>query len=244
MSVWWFDRLADLVPNHLISVDDPTIPRAVARPGDALPASSTWSRSRRSPAATSPAPGCSTTGDRRGLRHPAAGRPASTATGCPSRSSRPATKAAIGEHDENVTFDDGRRDGRRADGRELARADAGGLRARERHRRASAASSWPTPSSSSAGTRTGELVLGDEVLTPDSSRFWPADAWEPGRPQPCFDKQYVRDWLLSPASGWDRHVRRAAAAAARGRRRATRARYVEAYERLTGLRFARTGIGL
>src|SRR5204863_9915087 len=48
------------------------------------------------------------------------------------------------------------------------------------------------------------LVLADEVLTPDSSRFWPADAWEPGHAQPSFDKQYVRDWLTSPASGWDR----------------------------------------
>ena len=63
-----------------------------------------------------------------------------------------------------------------------------------------------------------DLVLGDEVLTPDSSRFWPADQWEPGHAQPSFDKQYVRDWLLSPASGWDRAVGQAAAAAARGRR--------------------------
>ena len=51
---------------------------------------------------------------------------------------------------------------------------------------------------------TGAVTLGDEVLTPDSSRFWPADAWEPGRAQPSFDKQFVRDWLTSPASGWDR----------------------------------------
>ena len=50
----------------------------------------------------------------------------------------------------------------------------------------------------------GTLRLGDEVLTPDSSRFWPAEAWRPGRSQPSFDKQYVRDWLLSPESGWNR----------------------------------------
>jgi phosphoribosylaminoimidazole-succinocarboxamide synthase len=50
----------------------------------------------------------------------------------------------------------------------------------------------------------GAIVLGDELLTPDSSRYWPADTWEPGRAQPSFDKQYVRDWLASPASGWDR----------------------------------------
>ncbi len=54
------------------------------------------------------------------------------------------------------------------------------------------------------GPHAGRIVLGDEVLTPDSSRFWPADAWEPGHAQPSFDKQFVRDWLTSPASGWDR----------------------------------------
>ena len=76
------------------------------------------------------------------------------------------------------------------------------------------------------------------MLTPDSSRFWPADQWEPGHPQPSFDKQFVRDWLTSPASGWDRRR-------GRGRRprcpsdvvEQTRAKYVEAYERLTGETF-------
>ena len=81
-------------------------------------------------------------------------------------------------------------------------------------------------------------MLGDEVLTPDSSRFWPADDWEPGRAQPSFDKQYVRDWLLSPASGWDRHGGEPPPPLPDDVVAATRARYVEAYERLTGLRFA------
>ena len=66
----------------------------------------------------------------------------------------------------------------------------------------------------------GRIVLADEVLTPDSSRFWPADQWEPGHAQPSFDKQFVRDWLTSPASRLGPSVRRAAAAAARRRRRA------------------------
>ena len=70
-----------------------------------------------------------------------------------------------------------------------------------------------------AGRADGALVLGDEVLTPDSSRFWPADGYEPGSAQPSFDKQYVRDWLTSPESGWDRHGGDAAAPAARRRRR-------------------------
>ena len=84
----------------------------------------------------------------------------------------------------------------------------------------------------------GRLLLADEVLTPDSSRFWPASEWRPGRPQPSFDKQFVRDWLDSPGSGWDRHrsgdpppelpgwvVER------------TRDLYIEAYERITGDRW-------
>ena len=75
-------------------------------------------------------------------------------------------------------------------------------------------------------------MLGDEVLTPDSSRFWPADTWEPGGPLPSYDKQYLRDWLRLE-SGWDRNspppdLPDEVVAA-------TRARYVEAYERLTGL---------
>ncbi|HEU0336514.1 MAG TPA: phosphoribosylaminoimidazolesuccinocarboxamide synthase [Gaiellaceae bacterium] len=83
--------------------------------------------------------------------------------------------------------------------------------------------------------RDGTLVLGDEALTPDSSRFWPADGYAPGGPQPSFDKQFVRDWCEH--AGWDKsppgpelpeHVVAG-----------TRARYVEAFERLTGIEFAR-----
>jgi phosphoribosylaminoimidazole-succinocarboxamide synthase len=83
------------------------------------------------------------------------------------------------------------------------------------------------------GIRDGQVILIDEVMTPDSSRFWPADLWQPGRGQASFDKQFVRDWLLS--SGWDRNspppqlpddvVQR------------TSARYIEAWQRLTGLPF-------
>jgi phosphoribosylaminoimidazole-succinocarboxamide synthase len=76
----------------------------------------------------------------------------------------------------------------------------------------------------------GELVLGDEVLTPDSSRYWPADGYEPGHGQPSFDKQYVRDWAAS--SGWDKKP--PAPAIPEDVVSGTRARYVEAYERITG----------
>ena len=79
------------------------------------------------------------------------------------------------------------------------------------------------------------LVLGDEVLTPDSSRYWPADGYEPGRGQPSFDKQYVRDW--ASASGWDKQP--PAPAIPEEVVAGTRARYVEAYERITGEPFVR-----
>lgn len=76
----------------------------------------------------------------------------------------------------------------------------------------------------------GALTLADEVLTPDSSRFWPVDSWEPGRPQYAFDKQFVRDWAAS--TGWDK--RPPAPPVPPDIVEATRARYVEVYERLTG----------
>jgi len=81
----------------------------------------------------------------------------------------------------------------------------------------------------------GEIVLADEVLTPDSSRFWPADRYEPGRAQPSFDKQYVRDWL--DATGWD-HAPPGPELPADVVSN-TRAKYVEAYERLAGQPFDR-----
>jgi len=81
---------------------------------------------------------------------------------------------------------------------------------------------------------TGELVLADEVLTPDSSRFWPADEYEPGRSQPSFDKQFLRDWL--EASGWDKQP--PAPDLPDDVVSGTRQRYTEAYQRLTGEPFS------
>ena len=77
-------------------------------------------------------------------------------------------------------------------------------------------------------------MLADEVLTPDSSRFWPADQWEPGHTQPSFDKEFVREWLLSAESGWTKSSGEAPPALPAEVVERTRAKYVEAYERLTG----------
>jgi phosphoribosylaminoimidazole-succinocarboxamide synthase len=78
------------------------------------------------------------------------------------------------------------------------------------------------------------VVLADEVLTPDSSRFWPADQWQPGRSQPSYDKQFVRDWLTSPAASWDRRSGAPPPPLPDEVVAATRDRYVRAYELLTG----------
>ena len=116
----------------------------------------------------------------------------------------PATKADLGEHDENVSYDAvvatvGAPTAARL--RELT------LAIYERARDIAAARGIilaDTKFEFGHDPVTGELVLGDEVLTPDSSRFWPADSWEPGHAQPSYDKQFVRDWLTSSRSGWDR----------------------------------------
>jgi len=147
----------------------------------------------------------------------------------------PATKAETG-HDENISFEQAAA----IVGNEIVqRARAAGLKiynfARDYARRRGIIIA---DTKFEFGLHDGELLLIDEVLTPDSSRFWPADRWQPGRAQPSFDKQYVRDWLLSPASGWDRAAADAPPPLPEDVVTATRSRYVEAYERLTGQSFA------
>jgi len=145
----------------------------------------------------------------------------------------PATKAAIGAHDENIDFDTAAG----LVGRDLAARvrDAALALYRLASSHAAARGIIIADTKFEFGTtKGGELVLIDEALTPDSSRFWPADAWEPGRAQPSFDKQFVRDWLASPASGWDRAADAEPPALPAEVVERTRARYLEAYERLTG----------
>jgi phosphoribosylaminoimidazole-succinocarboxamide synthase len=82
------------------------------------------------------------------------------------------------------------------------------------------------------------LVLADEVFTPDSSRYWPADGYHEGAVQPSFDKQFVRNWLTGPDSGWDRHGSEPPPPLPADIVEATCERYIEAYERISGLKFA------
>jgi phosphoribosylaminoimidazole-succinocarboxamide synthase len=140
----------------------------------------------------------------------------------------PATKAEQGLHDENITYDDlvGRV------GHELAKQLS--LRSVDVYTRgaeyAIGRGIIVADTKFEFGLIDDELILIDELLTPDSSRFWPADAYEPGHPQPSFDKQFVRDWLTQ--SGWDKNSPPSELPPEVVAK--TRAKYIEAFERITG----------
>jgi phosphoribosylaminoimidazole-succinocarboxamide synthase len=147
----------------------------------------------------------------------------------------PASKAAVGDHDENVSYAAveavvGSQTA--ADLRELTLSI---YRTAENIARDRGILLADTKFEFGHRTGDSQIVLADEALTPDSSRFWPADDWEPGRAQASYDKQIVRNWLLSPASGWDKSSDAPPPALPDEVIDRTRSRYVEAYERLTGL---------
>ena len=236
MSMWWFDRLQGILPNHVLSNNVPDQVRGRATYCEKLEmlpiecvargylAGSGYSDylSEKSICGNGLPPGL-----KEGAKLP---KPLFT----------PATKAAIGDHDVNITFDEvitsiGMEEAQQlkrftlwvyevaaeiALGRGLILADTKfefGL--------------------GIVGANKNQIVLADEVLTPDSSRYWPADQWQPGHSQPSYDKQYVRDWLTSPASGWDKDSGEAPPALPDEIIAKTRDRYVEAYEKLTGQKF-------
>jgi len=230
LSLWWFGQLADLVPNHVVSTD---VPAAVA--GRAM----VCRRLAMFPVE------CVARGYLTGsglVEYRASGEvtgiplPAGLVDGSrlPEPIFTPATKAELGEHDENVPFsavvaqvgEDAATTLRDLTLAVYARAEA---IARER-----GVILADTKLEFGTDPTTGAVTLGDEVLTPDSSRFWPADAWQPGRAQPSFDKQFVRDWLTSPASGWDRASDTPPPALPADVVERTRGRYLDAFERLTG----------
>jgi phosphoribosylaminoimidazole-succinocarboxamide synthase len=148
----------------------------------------------------------------------------------------PATKATLGDHDENISF---------ARVIEMVGAvRANQLRDRTLQTYVQAADHALTRGIIIADTkfefgtdRDGNLVLADEIFTPDSSRYWPADDYRPGVVQTSFDKQFVRNWLTSPESGWDRHGSQLPPPLPDDIVEATRDRYIDAYERISGLSF-------
>jgi phosphoribosylaminoimidazole-succinocarboxamide synthase len=230
MTIWWLEQLADLVPNHLLSLDVPAevAGRAmVTKRLDMFPVECV----ARGYLAGSGLSDYAATGAVCGNALPPGLVDGSR---LPEAIFTPATKADLGEHDENVDFE--------AVVKSVGVEDAEALRSLTLQIYARAEEIARDRGIIVADTKfefgrdatSGTIVLADEVLTPDSSRFWPADLWEPGHAQPSFDKQFVRDWLTSAASGWDRHSGDAPPALPDEVVEQTRAKYVEAYERLTG----------
>jgi phosphoribosylaminoimidazole-succinocarboxamide synthase len=226
MSVFWFENTGDICPNHYLSQDVPEevagkalrVKRLEMYPVECVVrgylSGSGWREYRD-------------TGAICGIELPAG---LTESDRLPEPIFTPATKAEVGDHDENIDFDRAAEAvGDRALMEELRRISIELYRRAADHaaERGIILADTKFEFGASPGA---EVVLADEVLTPDSSRFWPADEYEPGRPQRSFDKQYVRDWL--DQSGWDHTppgpelpddvVEN------------TRAKYVEAYERITG----------
>lgn len=251
LSLWWFEQLADLVPNHVLSTEVPAGAPAdwqgrtlVCRDLEMLPVECV----ARGYLTGS---GLAEYQDNRTVCGVALPDGLQDGSELPGAVFTPATKAEVGEHDENVSYEQVARTvgadtaahlrqmtlalyGR---ARELAE-DRGIILADTKFEFGFApGSSGVNPGSASAagaGFGADSLVLADEALTPDSSRFWPARSWEPGHPQSSFDKQYVRDWLTSAASGWDRHGTTPPPPLPDEVVDRTREKYLEAYEWLTG----------
>ena len=233
LSLWWFEQLADIVPSHVSRASAPALIREramVCERLDMLPVECVVRgylagsgladyRSRQKICGQGLPPGL-----KDGSRLP---KPIFT----------PATKAEVGEHDMNITFDEvviaiGQEEAQQLRRISLAVYERADAIAREQG--LILADTKFEIGLGRSGKYAGDYVLADEVLTPDSSRYWPADQWEPGHVQPSFDKQFVRDWLTSPESGWDKDSQTPPPELPVHIVEQTRAKYVEAYERLTG----------
>ncbi len=235
LSLWWFERLADLVPNHIVSTD---VPDAVAgravlvRRLEMLPVECVARAYLTGGGLTEYAE----TGAVSGVPLPPGLVDGSR---LPEPIFTPSTKAPQGEHDAPIPYAAVEAlvgPSRAAVARDLTVA----ILRRGNEIAAERGILLADTKVEFGVTADGGLVLADEVLTPDSSRFWPADQWEPGRTQPSFDKQYVRDWLTGE-SGWSKTSGEAPPPLPDQVVEQTRARYVEAFERLTGRSFASAG---
>ena len=231
MSLWWFDQLSGLIGNHVVSTD---VPSSVA--GRAV----VCERLEMFPVecvARGYLTGSGLVDYHRDGQVCGISLPAGLQDGSrlPEPIFTPATKADLGDHDENVDYEavcEAIGDDAAAELRMLTMEVYGKAHDLARERGIILADT-----KLEFGRRTdGTTILADEVLTPDSSRFWPADEWQPGRTQASYDKQIVRDWLTGE-SGWDRFSGDAPPPLPDAVVERTRARYVEAYELLTGETF-------
>lgn len=236
MSLWWFEQLEDIVPNHIQSTNVPDVVKGRATFCESLEMFPVECVTRGYLA------GSGLVDYRESGSICGNGLPPGLKDGSllPKPIFTPATKAALGDHDENVTFDEVMVRIGMEEAVQLRRISLAIY-----ERAASIAKSRGIILADTKfefglglkGLNKDKIVLADEVLTPDSSRFWPADLWQPGQAQPSFDKQYVRDWLLSSESGWDKNSGEAPPELPTEVIEKTRERYIEAYERLTGKKF-------
>ena len=228
LSLWWFDQIADLMPNHVLSTDlpDPVRGRAVVCERLAMVPVECVARGYLTGS------GLLEYDESRTVCGLALPEGLVDGSELPAPIFTPATKAAVGEHDENVSYEEVARQVGADTAAQLRQAT---LAVYSRGRDIARDRGIILADTKFEFGFDGEtLVIADEVLTPDSSRFWPADQWEPGHAQPSYDKQFVRDWLTSPESGWDRRSEQPPPALPQEVVDRTRAKYIEAFERLTG----------
>lgn len=237
MSMFWFDVLADLIPNHVLAVEDPRIPEDVVGRAmlvqtlDMVPVECV----ARGYLAGSGLLEYRAQGTVCGIPLPAGLLESSK---LPRPIFTPAAKAEVGLHDENISFEKVVATLGDEDAAVTLRDVTLAIYRRAADHAAGRGVLLADTKFEFGRGPDGSLVLGDEVLTPDSSRFWPAAEYEAGRAQASFDKQYVRDWLTSAASGWDRHADTPPPELPADVVAATRDRYVQAYELISGLSFA------
>lgn len=232
LSLWWFDQLSEVIGNHVTSTD---VPEAVAgramvcRPLEMFPVECV----ARGYLTGSGRADYERTGSVCGVALPAGLREADKLTPA---IFTPATKAELGEHDENISFDKtvellGEDDA------ELLRDVTLRIYTRAEEIARERGIILADTKFEFGRDADGRVLLADEVLTPDSSRFWDAEAYVPGRAQASFDKQFVRDWLTGPESGWDKDSGQQPPALPAEIVARTRQRYIEAFERITGQEF-------
>ena len=237
LSLWWFEQLADVVPHHVVTADVVAALPVLEPFAEQVRGRSVLVRRLDMVPVECVARGYLTGGGLADYRQAGVVSgvqlPAGLVDGSrlPAPVFTPTSKAPVGEHDQPLTFEQVKAQvgaGLAEQLRDVTLAVyARGVALAER------AGILLADTKVELGLLDGALVLGDEVLTPDSSRFWPAATWSPGGPQPSYDKQYIRDWLTS--AGWDRTAPGPELPAEVVDR--TRAKYVEAYERLTGSSF-------
>jgi phosphoribosylaminoimidazole-succinocarboxamide synthase len=229
MSLWWFERIAHIVPNHVLSTDVPheVVGRAViCRSLEMFPIECVVRGYLTGSGLVEYRQNSTVCGIK---------LPAGLVDGSrlPEPIFTPATKAEVGEHDENVSFDVVAAEVGPADAAELRRLTLAIYEAADEISRAAGIILADTKFE--FGRADGRIYIGDEVLTPDSSRFWPFETWAPGGGQPSFDKQFLRDWLAT--SGWDRNGEAPPPELPEEIVSKTRDRYLLAFERLTGMTF-------